>query len=57
MIGGWKTRSVVERYNIKREDDVREAAEAVDTSGNGKKWEKRARTTTIEQAPSTHHGS
>ena len=37
---GHKTRSIFERYNIKNEDDLREAAEAVAVMG--KNGEKRA---------------
>ncbi len=32
MVGGWKTRSIFERCNIKSEDDLRDAAELVATS-------------------------
>jgi hypothetical protein len=36
-IGGWKTRSVFERYNIVAEDDLRRAAERVTVIPNGAK--------------------
>jgi len=36
-IGGWKTRSVFERYNIVAEDDLRRAAERVTIVPNGAK--------------------
>jgi integrase len=42
-IGGRKTRTVFDRYDIKNEDDLREAAAMVSGSPIGKNWEKRAK--------------
>jgi integrase len=41
-IGGWRSREVFERYNIKNEDDLREAA-AIVGGPIGKNWERNAR--------------
>jgi integrase len=50
MIGGWKTRSIFERYNIKSEDDLRDTAAAVAAGAIGKGLGKTARTTPIGKA-------
>lgn len=54
MIGGWKTRSIFERYNIKSEDDLREAAAAVAAGAIGKELGRIARTKLIGKARKTH---
>jgi integrase len=43
LIGAWKTRAVFERYNIKNEDDLRDAAAMVYQKRIGKNWERRAK--------------
>jgi hypothetical protein len=50
MIGGWKTRSIFERYNIKSEDDLRDAAAAVAAGAIGKGLGKTPRTRPIGKA-------
>jgi hypothetical protein len=41
--GGWRSREVFERYNIKNEDDLRKAAAMVAESPIGKNWEKQGK--------------
>ena len=43
LIGGWKTRSIFERFNIKNEDDLRDAAAMVAEKRIGKNWEKQGK--------------
>jgi hypothetical protein len=50
LIGGWKTRAVFERYNIKNEDDLRDAAAMVSQKRIGKDWERKSKIRPLKTA-------
>ena len=56
-IGGWKTRAVFDSYDIKNEDDLREAAAMVSGSRIGKNWEKRAKVKALKPSAKVQRAS